>query len=198
MHIAGGNLHAQLPHHLSQDQQNHAAARAANLLHASGYTVDLDPALGTPPPTTAFVPTPVPDPAAALAEMTHRLATGDNGYEGTAHLAQAVLGPDGALAQLATFTEATAAWSARLGHRPGDDLSDLLADSAATLTEITARLSGTATRITAMGSSWEPHRPGPRQAAATASTHTAAGATAPHQASPAPTEQTEADRRNRR
>ncbi|MEV0188479.1 hypothetical protein AB0I39_08095 [Kitasatospora purpeofusca] len=179
MHIAGGTLHAQLPHHLSEQDQNRAASSAASLLHANGFTVDLDPALGTPPPTAAFAPTAVPDPAAALADLTHRLSTGDTGYDGTARLTQAVLGPDGALAQLVTFTEGAAAWSARLGNVPGDDLSDLLAESADALGELQRRLGDTATRITTMGASWEPHRSSPRQAAATAGTHSTSTGTTP-------------------
>ncbi|MCG6497000.1 hypothetical protein [Kitasatospora sp. A2-31] len=179
MHIAGGNFHARLPHHLSEQEQNRAASSAASLLQASGFEVELDPALGTPPPTAAFVPIAVPDPAAALADLTHRLTTGDNGYDGTAHLAQAVLGHNGVLARLVTFTKAAAAWSARLGHAPGDDLSDLLTESADTLGEVQQRLGGTATRITTMGTSWEPHRSSPRQAAATAGTHSTSTGTTP-------------------
>ncbi|GJF32671.1 hypothetical protein KNE206_53710 [Kitasatospora sp. NE20-6] len=163
--LSHGVLYTRLALRLGERQQNEAATRAAAVLAAAGYDVTLDPALGASAPTAGYTPATVPDPARALTALTDRLLTGDNGYEETAELTDAVLGPDGALNRLTSYTWALSLWCARLGHRSGDDLADQLTEHTATLEILGGQLAATATRIAAIGSSWKRPEPSIRDQA---------------------------------
>ncbi|MFJ6137524.1 hypothetical protein [Kitasatospora sp. NPDC092286] len=165
----GPGMELRLPAHFDEARQIVTAVDAANDLRTFGFGVELDPRLGTRART--FVETRSPDPGHDLALLTYRLAEADQDHEAVARHADTVFGSDGALARLATFTGALGGWAARLGHTPGDDLSDILPEHARTLDDMHRQLTDTAVRMKALGTLHEDDRaPSPRRHAATAAT----------------------------
>ncbi|MFJ6620028.1 hypothetical protein ACIQOW_20945 [Kitasatospora sp. NPDC091335] len=176
----GLGMELRLPAHFDEARQVATAVDAANDLRMFGFGVELDPRLGTPAST--FVETRSPDPGHDLALLTYRLAVADQDHEAVARHADTVFGSDGTLARLATFTGALAGWAARLGHTPGDDLSDILAEHAHALDDIHRQLADTAVRIKVLGTLHEDDRaPSPRRHAATATTQARPAAPTPAQ-----------------
>ncbi|MER7701655.1 hypothetical protein ABTX81_01975 [Kitasatospora sp. NPDC097605] len=182
----GLGMEMRLPAHFDEARQIVAAVDAANDLRTFGFGVELDPRLGTLART--FVETRSPDPGHDLALLTHRLAVADRDHEAVARHTGAVFGSDGALARLAAFTEVLSGWAARLGHVPGDDLSDILAEHARALDDMHRALADTEVRIKALGSLYEDDRaPNLRRHAATATTQTRSAVPTPAEP-PAPLE----------
>ncbi|MGW3185727.1 hypothetical protein ACWDD9_41305 [Kitasatospora sp. NPDC001119] len=168
----GDSMELRLPAYFDEERQSAAVVDAANALHEFGFAIDLDARFGTPaPPTAAFVTTRSPDPGRELAELTGRLAEPGQDHEAVARHADAVFGDDGALARLASFTGALGGWAARLGHIPGDDLSDSLAEHARALDDMHRQLINAAVRVKALAALHEDDRaPHPRRHAATSTT----------------------------
>ncbi|MFC9327940.1 hypothetical protein [Kitasatospora sp. NPDC057015] len=178
--------YARLPLHLDERAQNRAASAAANMLSAAGFTVDLDPGLGGPPQPGPFVPRPVPDAVGAVKDLTVRLHW-EAGHHEAATLTDEAFGPAGVIVGLRNFAEEAAAWCARLGHVPGDELADRLTGVARDLAALAGRVEDVGSGIAAIGSSWDRLAPSPRSTAArtTSTTSTAAPAAEPP-AGPAP------------
>ncbi|MFJ9446777.1 hypothetical protein ACIRRH_33695 [Kitasatospora sp. NPDC101235] len=165
----GPGMELRLPAHFDEARQKASAVDAANDLRTVGFGVELDPRLVTLART--LVETRSPDPGHDLALLTYHLTEADQDHEAVARHADTVFGSDGALARLATFTGALGNWAARLGHTPGDDLSDSLAEHARALEDVHRQLTDTAVRIKVLGTLREDdHAPSPRRHAATAAT----------------------------
>ncbi|MGW3228595.1 hypothetical protein [Kitasatospora sp. NPDC001095] len=177
-------MQLRLPAYLNEAAQNAVAVDAANHLRRYGLAVELDPKLGRRSPSSYFVAAHVPDPGRDLAQLTDRLVEPDLDHQDVARHAEIVFGRDGALACLTAFTDSLAAWSARLGHLPGDDLSDHLAEQTRLLGEMHRQLADTAVRIKVLEALPEDSRlPRTRRNAATATTQA-------HPAAPTPAEPT--------
>ncbi|MFF2657407.1 hypothetical protein ACFVUH_08575 [Kitasatospora sp. NPDC058032] len=161
----------QLPLYLGERSQNEAAVHAASMLAAAGYGVDLDPGLGSPPPTAGYVPAPVPDPVAALTALAERFGT-DTGYEEAAVLLEQLAGANGVLDSLAALTRAAAAWCEDRRHVPGDELADRLLEAVRDTEALAGRLRNTGPQVAALGRSWTAHEPSPRRAAGDRPLHT--------------------------
>ncbi|MGA5820024.1 hypothetical protein ACPC54_19430 [Kitasatospora sp. NPDC094028] len=148
----GVTSHRRLPGGTSESAANAAATAAANELRSHAFHVTLDPTLGTPAPAGVhFVPTPVPDPVAALAALAGRLADldpTDEAYE-TALLADTFLGPHGALTRITEFTTTLSGWCSRIPEEAGDDIAALLADSANRLADAGRQLTDVAVQVRA-------------------------------------------------
>jgi hypothetical protein len=148
----GVTSNRKLPDGTSESAANAAATAAANELRNHAFHVALDPALGTPAPAGVhFVPTPVPDPVTTLADLAGRLPEldpADEPYE-AALLADAFLGPHGALTRITEFTTLLGGWCSRIPNEAGDDLAALLADSANRLTGASQQLADVAVRLRA-------------------------------------------------
>ncbi|KQV20963.1 MULTISPECIES: hypothetical protein [unclassified Kitasatospora] len=132
---------------------------------ACGYGVDLDPGLGGPPATARYVPAPVPDPVSALTAMAERFGNG-TGYEEAAFLLEQLAGADGVLGGLTAVARAASAWCEDLGHVPGDELADLLAETARDTEALAGKLKDTGPRVATLGRSWSGHEPSPRRSSA--------------------------------
>ncbi|MET8623730.1 hypothetical protein ABZW30_08235 [Kitasatospora sp. NPDC004669] len=128
---------------MSRAWQNAEATKAAVLLTAAGYPVQLDPSLGTPPDQPAFVPSPAPeeaDPALGVLSLIDRLK-GTDSPQDAAEIAATAFTPDtGVLARLQELVEAGAEWVRDHGPEDTDDLHDVLDDASAVLYDLTLGL----------------------------------------------------------
>ncbi|MFF4924346.1 hypothetical protein ACFY4B_27490 [Kitasatospora sp. NPDC001261] len=148
----GVTSHRRLADGTSESDANAAATAAANELRNHAFHVTLDPALGTPVPAGVhFVPTSVPDPVTAVADLAGRLPDldpTDEAYE-AALLADALLGPHGALTRITEFTTTLGGWCSRIPDGAGDDIAALLADSSNRLAGAGQQLADIAIRLRA-------------------------------------------------
>ncbi|MFG3363541.1 hypothetical protein ACGF0K_01010 [Streptomyces sp. NPDC048156] len=140
-----------LPWDMGEERENQTASRAAQMLTAVGYHVDLDPGLDV---THVSTPT---DPAGDRV-IGHSVLTlvdqlnGTTTYGAAADVVDEILDPDdGVLVRLGDFFEAAAAQANAADKHGGWDLSYVLEDAAATVRELSKDLHSASDRMRDLG-----------------------------------------------
>ncbi|MFM9371861.1 hypothetical protein [Streptomyces sp. Da 82-17] len=162
------SLWYRLPWDLGERRENEMASRAARMLEAVGYRVDIGSDLLVGEVTTPSDPRGVHVHGHQILQLTDEL-NGVQSHDGAAELIEHVADPtDGVVIRLSEFFEAAAEQAKNAGTEAGWNLSYAFEDAAATLISLSDELESTADAFRALG------RTPPSRQAQAAQQHSAA------------------------